>query len=42
MGELVMKADTQLALDHAILKVTVRLGGRLGIAVAILATMIKL
>jgi len=42
MAELVTKADLTLALDHQALKLTVRLGGMVALAVAILATIIKL
>jgi hypothetical protein len=42
MAELVTKTDLNLALDHQALKLTVRLGGMVALAVAILATIIKL
>lgn len=42
MAELVAKADLALALDHLTLKLTVRLGSLVALAVAILATIIKL
>jgi len=42
MVELVTKSDLSLALEHQTLRLTVRLGGMVAIAVAILATIIKL
>jgi hypothetical protein len=42
MAELVTKTDLNTALDHLALNLTVRLGGMVAIAVAILATIIKL
>ena len=42
MLELVTKTDLSLALEHQTLRLTVRLGGMVAIAVAILATIIKL
>ena len=42
MAELVTKTDLTMALDHLALKLTVRLGGMVTVAVAILATIIKL
>jgi len=42
MAELVTKIDLDTALDHLALKLTVRLGGMVTVAVAILATIIKL
>jgi len=42
MAELVTKTDLDAALDHLALKLTVRLGGMVAVAVAILATIIKL
>ena len=42
MAELVTKTDLGLALDHLALKLTVRLGAMLVVAIAALATIIKL
>jgi hypothetical protein len=42
MAALVTKTDLALALDHMALKLTVRLGGMVALAVAVLATIIKL
>jgi hypothetical protein len=42
MAELVTKSDLAAALDTATLRLTVRFGAMLGVAVGILATIIKL
>jgi hypothetical protein len=42
MGELVTKADLTLALDNLGLRLTVRLGAMLGVAIAALSAIIKL
>ena len=41
MAELVTKTDLDAALDRVSLRMTVRLGGMIAIAVAILAAIIK-
>jgi hypothetical protein len=38
----ITKTDLNLALEHQTLRLTVRLGGMVAVAVAILATIIKL